>query len=80
MIKLQKELDSCHELSVHLTSALSVSFFYPNWSNVVRTMPANKFRTPNLLSFGKIKCSPGFIVIISDILKLFSQYFKVTSD
>jgi hypothetical protein len=44
------------------------------------TMPADKFRTPNLLSFGKIKCSLGFIVIISDILKLFSQYFKVTLD
>jgi hypothetical protein len=43
-------------------------------------MPANKFRTPNLLSFGKMKCSVGFIVIISDILKLFSIYFKVTSD
>jgi hypothetical protein len=41
------------------------------------TMPTNKFRTPNLLSFGKMKCSLGFIVKISDILKLFSQYFKV---
>jgi hypothetical protein len=38
------------------------------------TMSANKFRTPNLLSFGKMKCSLGLIVIISDILKLFSQY------
>jgi hypothetical protein len=33
-------------------------------------MPANKFRTPNLLSFGKMKCSVDFIVIISDILKI----------
>jgi hypothetical protein len=32
------------------------------------TMPANKFRTPNLLSFGKMKCSLGFIVIISKII------------